>query len=232
LIRICYRKDGEMSPNKKDPVLDFFNSNAPEWLRIDPEDIDILAQLAKEDYPDLSGQERIQKMIKSQGYRPYTDGIPAKKKDDTYYQNDKGRFPANVIFDEFTGKILDEQTGTLTSGKVSPEGFKGEYTGNVFGKYANNTINPDTVYGDSGGASRFFYCPKADNYERNKGLKGFELKEPEHNFGTKLGEPRSEMVHTPKRNFHPTVKPIDLMRYLVKCLCRFGIFWFSYLYLA
>ena len=144
-------------------------------------------------------------------YRP-------KKKDDTYYQNDKGRFPANVIFDEFTGKILDEQTGTLTSGKVSPEGFKGEYTGNVFGKYANNTINPDTVYGDSGGASRFFYCPKADNYERNKGLKGFELKEPEHNFGTKLGEPRSEMVHTPKRNFHPTVKPIDLMRYLVKLI--------------
>lgn len=30
--------------------------------------------------------------------------------------NNKGRFPANVIFDEFTGKILDEQTGTLTSG--------------------------------------------------------------------------------------------------------------------
>jgi len=53
----------EMSPNKKDPVLDFFNSNAPEWLRIDPEDIDILAQLAKEDYPDLSGQERIQKAV-------------------------------------------------------------------------------------------------------------------------------------------------------------------------
>jgi len=53
----------EMSPNKKDPVLDFFNSNAPEWLRIDPEDIDILAQLAKEDYPELSGQERIQKAV-------------------------------------------------------------------------------------------------------------------------------------------------------------------------
>jgi len=53
----------EMSPNKKDPVLDFFNSNAPEWLRVDPEDVDILAQLAKEDYPELSGQERIQKAV-------------------------------------------------------------------------------------------------------------------------------------------------------------------------
>ena len=30
--------------------------------------------------PITGGQERIQKMIKSQGYRPYTDGIPAKKK--------------------------------------------------------------------------------------------------------------------------------------------------------
>ena len=47
-------------------------------------------------------------------------------------------------------------------------------------------------YGDSGGAARFFYCAKTSRAERNAGL-------PE------------EMV-----NDHPTVKPIDLMRWLVR----------------
>jgi DNA modification methylase len=97
-----------------------------------------------------------------------------------------GRFPANVILDEEAGKILDEQTGILTSGKVKPEGFKGEFTANVYGKYANNQIDPNTVYGDSGGASRFFYCAKASKKERGEG------------------------------NNHPTVKPVSLMQYLVK----------------
>lgn len=72
-----------------------------------------------------------------------------------------GRFPANIILNEEAGKMLDEQSGILKSGKVKPEGFKGEYSANVYGKYANNQIDPNTVYGDSGGASRFFYCAKA-----------------------------------------------------------------------
>lgn len=126
----------------------------------------------------------------------------------------QGRFPANVIFDEFSGKLLDEQTGTLATGNYNKIPIR--ETNNWMPNQNNTPIKSD--YDDVGGASRFFYCPKSDNYERNKGLKGFELKEPEHDFGTKLGEPRSERVHTQKRNFHPTVKPIDLMRYLVKLI--------------
>ena len=105
--------------------------------------------------------------------------------DGTYTPNEAGRFPANVILDEEAGKLLDEQTGVLTSGKVKPEGFKGKYTANVYGKYANNVINPETVNGDSGGASRFFYCAKASKKERGEG------------------------------NNHPTVKPLSLIKYLI-----------------
>lgn len=45
---------------------------------------------------------------------------------------------------------------------------------------------------DKGGASRFFYCAKASKSERNRGMPDGQA------------------------NTHPTVKPLDLMRYLVK----------------
>ena len=104
-------------------------------------------------------------------------------------QNTKGRYPANTIFDESAGKILDEQTGTLTSGKCD-KGFIGDYSANIYGKYANNVINPETVYGDSGGASRFFYCAKASQKDRTE----------------------NGLVE----NAHATVKPTTLMTHLIK----------------
>jgi hypothetical protein len=69
--------------------------------------------------------------------------------------NPQGRFPANVIFDEFTAAILDEQTGVLTSGK--PSGTRNGEQPNCYSDYG--TI-PVTGFGDSGGASRFFYLQR------------------------------------------------------------------------
>jgi site-specific DNA-methyltransferase (adenine-specific) len=66
----------------------------------------------------------------------------------------EGRFPANIIFDEEAGKLLDEQI--------------------------------------EGGASRFFYCPKTNKSDRNEG------------------------------NNHPTVKPTDLMAYLIRLVTPKG----------
>jgi len=63
---------------------------------------------------------------------------------------------------------------------------------------------------------RFQYQAKASKAERNKGLDEFEEKEPQHDFGTKLGVKREDRIHTLKQNFHPTVKPIKLMQYLVR----------------
>lgn len=77
-----------------------------------------------------------------------------------------GRFPANLIHDG-TEEVLEGFPYTK-SGKS--DGFKGEHTAKIFGEYANNQINPDTVYGDEGSAARFFYCAKATQAER-KGSK-------------------------------------------------------------
>jgi site-specific DNA-methyltransferase (adenine-specific) len=76
-----------------------------------------------------------------------------------------GRFPANVIFDKETAKMLDEQSGILKSGNNCvrrKEGHCLEHGG--LGKSGD----VQTTYGDSGGVSRFFYCAKASKSERGE----------------------------------------------------------------
>ncbi len=100
----------------------------------------------------------------------------------------EGRFPANIIFDEGAGRILDKQSGITKSGKVkeSKDGYEGESnTGFIRG-----VSNRNNQHGDIGGASRFFYCAKASTKDRT--------------------EDRRIL------NEHPTVKPTELIKYLVK----------------
>ena len=98
--------------------------------------------------------------------------------------NQQGRFPANVIMDEEAGKVLDAQTGQLTSGK--PGIKKGGNDGPAYGSESRPPGTQMGGFGDTGGASRFFYCPKTNKKDRGDG------------------------------NNHPTVKPTDLMRYLCR----------------
>ena len=81
----------------------------------------------------------------------------------------KGRYPANVVLDEEAGAMLDAQGGVLS---FNPAGAfaHGQPAGWPGGK---NNIGRDGAaqrsvfgYGDSGGASRFFYCAKVGRAER------------------------------------------------------------------
>ena len=68
----------------------------------------------------------------------------------------------------------------------------------------------------TGEAARFFYCAKASKAERNAGLEGLPLVKGGAMAGgndTRNGD-REQL--TLRQNFHPTVKPIALMRYLVR----------------
>jgi len=78
-----------------------------------------------------------------------------------------GRWPANVILDEEAGKLLDEQSGLLKSGKLSPTNKVKKSTGWSGGSYADRVKN--TFKENSDGASRFFYCPKVSKKERGEG---------------------------------------------------------------
>ena len=95
-----------------------------------------------------------------------------------------GRWPANVILDEHTAGLLDEQSGE----------------------------NP----------YRFFYQAKASKRDRNEGLEELEatsagemVDREEGSAG--MNSPRAGAGRTSgAKNFHPTVKPTQLMRYLIK----------------
>jgi site-specific DNA-methyltransferase (adenine-specific) len=124
-----------------------------------------------------------------------------------------GRFPANVIFDEEAGKLLDEQSGTSKSTGGSGDASKGSLGKNVYGKYKNENLAANAGgLGDSGGASRFFYCPKISKRDRNEGLGDFEENQTVGGGSEKA----------PSKNFHPTVKPTDLMLYLIRLVTPTG----------
>jgi len=67
-------------------------------------------------------------------------------------------------------------------------------------------------------SSRFFYCAKASKKDRNEGLEDFEYKRKADRkiADGKGGENPRNRTNTKKQNHHPTVKPTDLMRYLVR----------------
>lgn len=103
-----------------------------------------------------------------------------------------GRWPANLIHDG-----SEEVTGLFPETDTAPSPRSGGFRDD--GAQRGNVdfksgCKPTlpVVRGDCGSAARFFYTAKADKADRGPG------------------------------NNHPTVKPLDLMRYLVRLVCPIG----------
>lgn len=77
-------------------------------------------------------------------------------------------------------------------------------------------IRPETVYADEGGASRFFYAAKSSKSERNLGLPPDFSEQTVDDGRTVTNDTAYQRGATLRKNPHPTVKPIDLMRYLIR----------------
>lgn len=115
------------------------------------------------------------------GLNTIGDGLGKRDRDNLSAQ---GRFPANLILDEVAAEMLDGQSGDL--GKSSGGGMKRQKKNDkTFGEYGLAPQVKNCGKGDSGGASRFFYCAKASKSERGG-------------------------------SSHPTMKPIKLMKYLIR----------------
>jgi DNA modification methylase len=111
----------------------------------------------------------------------------------------RGRWPANVALsccgevphtEGCPVAILDEQSGILTSG-VLKAGTKRNQGGGYHGNFPEIAALKD-FGGDSGGASRFFYCSKASPKDRGEG------------------------------NTHPTVKSTELLSWLIRLISNPG----------
>ncbi len=128
--------------------------------------------------------------------------------------NPLGRFPANVIHDG-SEEVLELFPETKTGG-----GIKGNTT-----KYKNENISFQNsrlyratgIGANEGSAARFFYCAKASNSERNENLDEYEKQITDDGRNKKIDNPylRGE---TKRQNTHPTIKPIELMKYLCRLI--------------
>jgi DNA modification methylase len=129
-----------------------------------------------------------------------------------------GRWPANVILDEYSAGELDEQSGVRTSkATIRPANSTGRSGGIMGATVERSDVGQPMGHSDTGGASRFFYCAKASKRDRNEGLEGLETKPVGSlNMRTDAHLVANGMETKPAQNFHPTVKPTNLMRYLVK----------------
>ena len=89
------------------------------------------------------------------------------------------------------GSNAGKPRNTLHGGNFGVENIgKGRWPANVIlDEEAGAMLDEQSGTTTKGGASRFFYCPKASKAERSRGCEG---------------------------NYHPTVKPLTLMRYLCR----------------
>ncbi|MCK9320272.1 DNA methyltransferase, partial [Methanoculleus sp.] len=129
-----------------------------------------------------------------------------------------GRFPANIIHDG------SEEVLKLFPNTGGGDGIPYDYAGNEYDNKNTSMFNGDkpqapSNYNDSGSAARFFYTAKASQNERNFGLYGFEEKQ---SIRTNAPRKNEDIKNPARKNIHPTVKPIDLMRYLVRLVTPKG----------
>lgn len=124
-----------------------------------------------------------------------------------------GRWPANLVLDDVAARALDAQTGQSASSNHV------QHNSCMRKSVAKGSDTPHTSHGhvDSGGASRFFYTAKASRSEREAGLERFESRNVNDGRATSM-DTAYQRGDTQRRNVHPTVKPVALMRWLVRLI--------------
>jgi DNA methylase len=158
-----------------------------------------------------------------------------------------GRWPSHVVLshsehcdvfaDGFVGimgcvddcpvRLLDEQSGIQKDGVAvnrnrSPDKSRTKTPAQMMN--SQNRARADQTFGAGGGASRFFYVAKGSRSEKDEGLDHLPVKNGGEATGREEGSagtknPRAGAGRTGgARNFHPTVKSVALMTWLVKLI--------------
>jgi len=182
---------------------------------------------------DANGAERKTANRKSRDDgNVWTDDNSGMKQEDNHFADadPRGRFPANVMHDG-SEEVKDIFPHTKSGKDKNPT------EGNVSGFFGNNMgyYSKDANYGDEGSAARYFYCPKTSKAEKNKGLDSFEakpmawgnqakaeLKRGNLEWKGNQGDGTKHNKVSMRLNTHPTVKPVELMKYLCRLVTPKG----------
>jgi site-specific DNA-methyltransferase (adenine-specific) len=147
-----------------------------------------------------------------------------------------GRWPANIlhdgsdevlaVFPESVGQIADISISTSSSSRKNQNVYGAMARGNGREGEASADSDNEGAVGfkmrpgarreDTGSAARFFYCGKATRADRNAGMEGM----PERVVSVWGGEQDDlsdgKKATRASANHHPTVKPTEVMRWLVR----------------
>lgn len=132
----------------------------------------------------------------------------------------KGRWPKNFIHDG-SDEVVDlfPETGVSRGGRIANISKTSRIYGGGKGLGVDlpaDQVAGDPGYGDTGSAARYFYCAKVSKQERNAGLDGLPLRRYSHDGRDKDIENPYQRNNSVSSNPHPTVKPIALLKYLVR----------------
>ena len=128
---------------------------------------------------------------------------------------------------------IREKGGTMGNSWKNSSDLSGANPVNPAGRWPANFIHDGSqevlaLFPDvKGSAARFFYVPKASKKDKEEGLDDFEERTQAATFGDigpMEGNPRKPNTgHVQKiRNYHPTVKPTELMKYLCRLVTQPG----------
>lgn len=150
-------------------------------------------------------------------------------KDGDFFDH-RGRFPANLLVSD---DVLND--GRITGAGITGGGYVKPHTQGVdtcFVKEGMQITGSSTA--DSGSFSRYFdldkwaqktfpflIVPKASKGEKNKGLSGREEQTVSDGRQKSIDNP-FQRGETPRKNIHPTCKPLKLMSYLITLGSREG----------
>lgn len=139
----------------------------------------------------------------------------------SYEQQAGGRWPANICHDGSV-EVLEAFAAFGERGALAPVVKRRSDVESgrvVYNRGFGGTIDPDakTFQGDSGTAARFFYSSKATEGERVFECRICGI----HTLG-KTGCDCKNKDGEPDIRSHPTVKPIELMRWYVRMVCPPG----------
>lgn len=134
-----------------------------------------------------------------------------------------GRWPANVVL---TDPVFDGGWEGVVGGGEAPGGISYRENGSIggmFGQIGQFPVGtPNAGYGDSGTYSRFFLVPKADRADREPVIAGGAQRVVSVWGGDEDDLTPGKKSTIARQNVHPTVKPTDLMRHLIRLVTPSG----------